>query len=94
MDLSAANVQVLAVRGDPKRLLALPQQELDALRAPLLRSLGHNLRAPNRVAFYPFADGSWVIENFADEPVTVDLDGKSRQVAARGWTMEWRKDMK
>ena len=64
--------------------------ELDRLRAPLLRPLGHNLRAANRVAFYPFADGSWVFENFNDEVVTVDLDGESRQVAARDWTMQWK----
>ena len=42
------------------------------------------------MAFYPFADGSWVIENFNDEPVTVDLNGESRQVAARGWIMHWK----
>ena len=40
VDLTAANVQVIPVRGDPKRLLELPQKELDALRLPLLRSLG------------------------------------------------------
>jgi hypothetical protein len=89
VDLAAANVRVLAVGGEPKRLLNLPQKELDGLRAPVLRPLGHDLRAPNRVAFYPFADGSWVIENFNDEAVTVELDGESRQVASRGWTMQW-----
>jgi len=88
-NLSAGNVHVLAVRGDPKRLLDLSQNELDGLRAPLLRPLRHSLRAPNRVAFYPFADGSWVIENFNDEPVSVELDGQSRRVAPRGWTMQW-----
>ena len=90
VDVSAANVQVLAVGGEPKRLMDLPQKELDDLRAPLLRPLGHTLRAPNRVAFYPFADGSWVIENFNDTPVTVDLDGHSWEVAARSWTMQWK----
>jgi hypothetical protein len=90
VDLSGANVHVLAVRGEPKRLLELSQKEVDDLRAPLLRPSGHALRAPNRVAFYPFADGSWVIENFNDESVTVELDGQSLQVAARGWTMQWK----
>ncbi|NLF73900.1 MAG: hypothetical protein GX575_33240 [Candidatus Anammoximicrobium sp.] len=90
LDLSPGNVHVLAVRGEPKRLLDLPQQELDRLRAPLLRPLGHNLRAPNRMGFYPFADGSWVIENFHDEPATVELNGESRQVAPRGWIMHWK----
>ncbi|MGQ9651869.1 MAG: hypothetical protein ACUVXJ_17330 [Phycisphaerae bacterium] len=90
LDLSPGNVHVLPVRGEPKGLLDLSEQELDDLRAPLLRPLGHPLRAPNRVAFYPFADGSWVIENFNDETVTVNLSGESRQVAPRGWIMQWR----
>jgi len=90
LDLSPGNVHVLAVRGEPKRLLNLSQQELDRLRAPLLRPLGHNLRAPNRMGFYPFADGSWVIENFHDEPATVELNGESRQVAPRGWITHWK----
>jgi hypothetical protein len=90
LDVTASNVRVLAVRGEPKRLLDLPQVELDGLRTLLLCPLGHTLRAPSRVAFYPFADGSWVIENFNDEAVTVELDGQTRQVAPRGWIMHWR----
>ena len=57
----------------------MPQKELDALRLPLLQPLGPAFRAPRRVAFYLFADGSWVIENFNDEPVAVELDGQSRK---------------
>jgi hypothetical protein len=90
VDLSAANVHVLAVGGEPKRLLDLPQKELDSLRAAMLRPLGHSLRCPSRVAYYPFADGSWVIENFSDTAVHVELDGRDRQVEPRGWTMQWK----
>jgi hypothetical protein len=90
VDLTAANVHTIPVRGEPKRLLDLPQQVLDQLRVPLLHPLGHTLRAPSRVAFYLFADGSWVIENFNDGPVTVELDGRPQQVTARGWTMFWK----
>jgi hypothetical protein len=90
VDLAASNVYVLTVGGELKRLLDLPQPELDRLRVPLLRPFGHSLHAPSRVAFYPFADGSFVIENFNDEAVTVDLDGAHRQVASRGWTMQWK----
>jgi len=35
VDLTAQNVQVLSVKGDPKSLLALPQDALDRLRQPL-----------------------------------------------------------
>lgn len=89
VNLSGANVRVLAVVGDPKRLLDLPQKELDSLRDPLLRPLNRTFRAPARVAYYPFTDGSWVIENFNDEAVTVELDGQPRQIPSRGWTLSW-----
>ena len=64
MHLDVPQVRILPVKGDPKSLLELPQAELDAVRAAILRPLGHTFRAPNRVALYLFADGSWVIENF------------------------------
>jgi len=94
VNLSAPNVHLLSVKGDPKSMLGLPQAELDAMRAAILRPLGHTFRAPNRVALYLFADGSWVIENFRDEAITVDLDGQSRQVAPRGWAMWWKPNAK
>ena len=56
-------------------LLDLPQGDLDALRQWLLKPLGLTFKAPNRVALYLFADGSWVVENFNDRAVTVELDG-------------------
>ena len=67
----------------------MPQQDLDALREPLLRPLGHSFRAPNRVALYLFGDGSWVIENFNDQPVTVKLDGTPHELGPRAWTCHW-----
>jgi hypothetical protein len=89
VNLTAANVHVIAIHGDPARLLELPQQQLDELRAPLLHPLGSSFRAPGHVALYLFADGSWVIENFNNEPVEVELAGKKQQIAARGWAMQW-----
>jgi hypothetical protein len=90
VDLAAPNVHRLAVKGDPKSLLELPQAEVDALRAEILRPLGHTLRAPSRVAFYLFADGSSVIENFRNEAVDVELDGTARTIAPRGWLLDWK----
>ena len=57
----------------------------------LLRPIGHTLRAPNHVGFYPFRDGSWVIENFRDEAATIQLDGAGQTVPARGWTYGWKR---
>jgi hypothetical protein len=90
INIDLPNVVRLPVRGEPKSLLALPQPELDRLREPLLRPFDRTFRAPNRVALYLFADGSFVAENFQDEPATVELDGQAKSVPARGWVFEWR----
>jgi len=90
VDLDRPNVQVLPVGGNPKSLLDLDQAKLDAIHAPLLRPFDRSFRAPNKVALYLFADGSWVVENFNDEPVTAELDGKPVSVDARGWAYRWR----
>jgi len=87
--LDAPNVRVLPVRGNPKSLLELPQADLDAIRQPLLEPLGCTFRAPTRVALYLFADGSCVVENFNDQPATVELDGTSMEIVARGWRYDW-----
>lgn len=90
MNLTAANVQTIRVRGEPKRILELAQKELDALRLPLLQPLGSSFQAPSRVALYLFADGSWVIENFNDEPVVVELAGKQQRLVGHSWAMQWQ----
>lgn len=87
--LDAPNVQILPVKGDPKSLLGLSGSALDALRTPLLRPLSRRLEAPNRVALYLFDDGSWVVENFNDDAVTVKLDGRPLRVEGRGWQHHW-----
>ena len=89
VDLAKPNVQVLPVKGNPKSLLDLPESELNALRAPLLRPLKSSFLAPNQVALYLFGDGSWVVENFNDKPAAVELNGKKITVAARGWVHQW-----
>ncbi len=83
--LRRPNVQVLPVKGDPKALLNLSPPELDPLRAPLLRPFRTEFRAPNRVALYLFNGRRWVVENFNDQPVTVELNGQRLEVPARGW---------
>jgi len=88
--LDAPNVHVLAVKGEPKGLLDWAQSELAPLRASILPTLGRTFEAPNRVGLYLFDDGSWVVENFNDEPVTARLDGQSVEVPARGWVRHWK----
>lgn len=89
MKLDAENVMVLPVQGDPKRLLQLPQQEIDRLRVRLLRPFKTTFKAPNKVSLYMFDDGSWVVENFNDDEVTVELNRQTLKVAGRGWVQKW-----
>ncbi|MGA2063633.1 MAG: hypothetical protein ABSG86_01625 [Thermoguttaceae bacterium] len=90
LDPAVANVRVLPVRGSPKSLLELPAAEADALRRAVLGPVGHTFHAPNRVALYLWSDGSWVIENFNDEPAAVELDGTAHTIPARGWGYQWK----
>jgi hypothetical protein len=87
--LDAPNVRILPVKGEPKSLLQLPQKELDDLRAWLLRPFKITFRAPNRVALYLFKDGSWVVENFNDQPAAVELNGQPLNIESRGWMQHW-----
>jgi hypothetical protein len=89
--LNAPNVHVLAVKNDPKSLLQLSPSQLDELRTSMLRPFKTTFSAPNKVALYLFRDGSSVIENFNDEPVTVELNHKPFTIAARSWQQEWKK---
>jgi hypothetical protein len=90
VNLDVPNVRILPVNGNPKSLLKLTHADLDAIRQPLLKPLSHTFKAPERVALYLFADGSWVVENFSDRAVTVELDGVEMDVAERGWRYEWK----
>jgi hypothetical protein len=90
LDTNSPNLRVLAVQGDPKSLLQLPQSDLDELRAPILRPFNVSFQAPNRVALYLFRDGSWVVENFDDEPARIRLNGSSISIPARAWQYQWR----
>lgn len=85
----ASNVRVLNVGGDPKSLLSLPAIELDGLREPLLRPFGCRFEGTGRVGLYLFEDGSWVIENFNDDPATMTLNGDPHVIPARQWQCHW-----
>jgi hypothetical protein len=89
LDRTAPNVRVLAVKGDPKSLLALPAAELNALREAMLRPLGVRFTGPAQVGLYLFRDRSWVIENFGEQEASVELNGQSFSVPARGWKYQW-----
>jgi len=86
----APNVHILPVNDSPKSLLQLGQKELDDLRASLLRPLKVSFHAPNSVALYLFNQGVWVVENFNDQEVEVELNGKPITVAGRSLCHSWK----
>lgn len=88
--LDGPNVHVLAVKGDPKSLLNLTREELDKLREPLLRPFKASFKAPNKVALFLYSDGSWVVCNFNDDVVPLELNRIRHQVADRGWLNVWK----
>jgi hypothetical protein len=71
-------------------LLDLTTEAVNALRPSLLAPWKTNFQAPNKVALYLFRDGSWVVENFNDDAVVVELDAAQHHLAPRGWTMQWK----
>jgi hypothetical protein len=88
--LDAANVRILPVKQNPESLLQLGQMQLDELRAQLLVPLKTSFRAPNRVALYLLADGSWVVENFNATDAPVELNNEKLTVPPRGWVYRWK----
>jgi hypothetical protein len=89
VNVNALNVHVLPVKGDPKSLLQLSQPEVDQLRSEMLTPWKTTFNAPAKVGFYLFRDGSWVIENFADEPANVSLNHQPRTIERRSWIYSW-----
>lgn len=90
VDVAQHHVKTLDVRGNPAGLLQLTQEELDPLREALLAPLGWKLKGLGKIAFYPFTDGSWVLENFNDREIEVELNGTKQKLPARGWVSNWK----
>ena len=89
--LDVPNVFILPAINNPESLLQLTQSSLDSLRIHLLSPLKCNFAAPSKIGLYLFTDGSWVIENFNNLPVTVQLNGAKKNLSARSWMFEWKK---
>ncbi len=57
----------------PVPWLDLPETWLDEIRKSLSAPLGFYLLAPGRISLHPYGEDQWVICNFNDQPVEVDL---------------------
>jgi len=88
--LDRPNVIQLKVNSAPPSLLKLSGSEIDPLRASLLRPFKLEFLAPNRTALYLFDDGSWVVENFSNQPIEARLNGETISIAPRAWVCRWK----
>lgn len=88
--LKSANIHILDVQGDPHRLLKLPEEQLNELRRTMLSPWSMTVRGPNKLGVYVYADGSYVLENFNDEPVRVEFNGVQHTIGARDWIQVWK----
>ncbi|MCK5134207.1 MAG: hypothetical protein KAR19_00350 [Bacteroidales bacterium] len=57
----------------PMGLLEIPQTWANTLRDQFLTPLGFDFNAPTRVTFQPYGDSGWVIQNYNQETVHIDL---------------------
>ena len=64
---------VLNIPENPGDLYVLPQALTQAIRTYLLADLPVELDAPDRVSLFEYDNGTFVVESFRPEPVTVDV---------------------
>jgi len=89
VNFNLPNVFVLPVNQNPPSLLANPPKNIDTVRNALLKPFGLQFTAPVNCSFFPFKDGSWVVENFQNTNVLVTVNGVSINVPSRGWTYQF-----
>lgn len=68
-----ANVHVLPVDLSPTSVFQITASLADSIREPLLAAFHQKLECPCGVSYYPFSDGSWVLENFTNQAVITPL---------------------
>jgi hypothetical protein len=88
--LNRPNVHQLKVNRSPASLLNLSSSELDLLRSPLLQPFRSRFQAPNQTSLYLFEDGSWVMENFNNQPVEAKLNDERILIPGRSWVYRWK----
>jgi hypothetical protein len=64
---------VLNIPDNPGDLYQLPQAMTAAIRGYLLADLPVGLDAPDHVSLFEYDNGTFVVESFRPEPVTIDV---------------------
>lgn len=70
---SKGNLYVLTIPDDMGNLYDYPTEALNAIRRILSPDLGIRLEGPAKVALMVYDNGTFIVESFSDEPVTVTV---------------------
>jgi hypothetical protein len=65
------SLNVIAIPDNFADLYKLPSEVLDALRAAITREMPLRLEGPAQVSLFAYDNGTFIVESFRDEPVTV-----------------------
>lgn len=69
----AANFFVWVIPENFSHLYALPDAVLNSLRNFMDNEIGLHIEGPSQVALFPYDNGTFVVESFRDEPVTINV---------------------
>lgn len=70
---SKGNLYVMTIPDDMGNLYDLPEAVLNTFRQVLSRDMEMRLEAPAKVSLFLYDNGTYIVESFSDEPVTVRL---------------------
>ncbi|GHU14527.1 permease [Betaproteobacteria bacterium] len=73
---SAGNLYVITIPDDYSNLYDLPQGILNSFRQILSKDLDLRIDAPAKVSLFLYDNGTFIVENFLDEPVTFKINAK------------------
>jgi hypothetical protein len=73
---SGGNLFVMTVPEDFGNLYDLPEGVLNALRQVIGRDLGVRIEGPSGVGLFVYDNGTFIVENFLDTPVTIRVIAK------------------
>ena len=70
---SKGNLYVLTIPDDMGNLYDLPETILNSFRRVLSRDLNVRIEAPSKVSLFMYDNGTFIVESFLDEPVTIQI---------------------
>ena len=73
---SKGNLYVMTIPDDFGNLYDLPAGVLNTFRATLSKDLDFRIDAPAKVSLFLYDNGTFIVESFLDEPVTIRINAK------------------